>query len=211
MDGHAVGHGTSPRTRGKPISAAAADSYQGNIPAHAGKTRRRRRIPFHHAEHPRARGENFADFQNSINQAGTSPRTRGKPCSWAIFLSALRNIPAHAGKTAFSKVSKSILPEHPRARGENCLCSWSRLAYRGTSPRTRGKHQLVRVAILSVGNIPAHAGKTGYWPASPLFGEEHPRARGENGGRSHQLHRRRRNIPAHAGKTNGIKKYLIRD
>ena len=50
--------GTSPRTRGKPPGFGAGYFSARNIPAHAGKTRERKKVPPRYGEHPRARGEN---------------------------------------------------------------------------------------------------------------------------------------------------------
>ena len=50
--------GTSPRTRGKLVQIHEQFELIRNIPAHAGKTRRRGRWGFSRREHPRARGEN---------------------------------------------------------------------------------------------------------------------------------------------------------
>ena len=124
VDGHAVGHGTSPRTRGKrPIWCRPTEAGR-NIPAHAGKTSgwcmgrglscgtsprtRGKRFTINYrlvncAEHPRARGENAVPIRVVICHIGTSPRTRGKPRHLFRGGEITRNIPAHAGKTAFMR------------------------------------------------------------------------------------------------------------
>ena len=91
----------------------------------------------------------------------------------------------------------------------------------GSSPLTRGKHRLSSSRPGMRGLIPAHAGKTRLWCASPPPHLAHPRSRGENGkaaaayfhtAGSSPLTRgkragrypradRRGLIPAHAGKT----------
>ena len=109
---------------------------------------------------------------------------------------------------------------HPRSRGEN----WTRQSRRrddgGSSPLTRGKSCCSLTTLVSIGLIPAHAGKirTASLTASPSAA--HPRSRGENylftflcvlfpgsspltRGKWHcagDRARRRRLIPAHAGK-----------
>ena len=156
---------------------------------------------------------------------GTSPRTRGKPAILFGMIASLRNIPAHAGKTAYYWGPNHWAKEHPRARGENVLLS-SRCAVRvGTSPRTRGKLTSRYRASHVWRNIPAHAGKTPRNIISESTMQEHPRARGENKGNEltqvmgsgtsprtrgklpfHGPHLpSTRNIPAHAGKTIPIK------
>ena len=91
--------GTSPRTRGKPVSDYVDEPELRNIPAHAGKTRCINCTGQRVKEHPRARGENGAVLP---------PPTK---CD--------RNIPAHAGKTRRCLWTRQQWPEHPRARGEN--------------------------------------------------------------------------------------------
>ena len=51
----------------------------------------------------------------------------------------MRNIPAHAGKTAGFTVEAFEGMEHPRARGENIYKTEGYGSAPGTSPRTRGK------------------------------------------------------------------------
>ena len=95
---------------------------------------------------------------------------------------ALRNIPAHAGKTYGATAELLGGKEHPRARGENLVKFDNGFETRGTSPRTRGKQRYLKILSLITGNIPAHAGKTlGEGGVGHVF-PEHPRARGENPG-----------------------------
>ena len=92
----------------------------------------------------------------------------------------MRNIPAHAGKTAPPPRSTPPSPEHPRACGENVGVLVDHQVFSGTSPRMRGKHprgcRLARI----MSNIPAHAGKTLVGVLGCVLGWEHPRACGEN-------------------------------
>ena len=130
------------------------------------------------------------------------PRSRGEnstlPCErsqkWGL-------IPAHAGKT-FVQASKSSVVS-------------------GSSPLTRGKHDVVQLPVLTGRLIPAHAGKTPFPLGRRRCGRAHPRSRGENvhsigedrlHAGSSPLTRGKQNgrpgalqpgglIPAHAGKT----------
>ena len=74
----------------------------------------------------------------------------------------------------------------------------------GSSPLTRGKPLRAVLGKLSLGLIPAHAGKTLRTQEDGIIGGAHPRSRGEN----HVGHANGLPggglIPAHAGKT-GIK------
>ena len=71
-----------------------------------------------------------------------------------------RNIPAYAGKTGSAIVAAPLWPEHPRVCGENKGFAHGLTPKTGTSPRMRGKRDVLRMAIEAVRNIPAYAGKT---------------------------------------------------
>ena len=202
--------GSSPLTRGKPITAARAVEFSGLIPAHAGKTSKTRMA--------------------RLTWPGSSPLTRGKP-----FLDLLADgdrglIPAHAGKTGARAITRRPMKAHPRSRGENRFQARRSGSDRGSSPLTRGKHLLTRQRDVLEGLIPAHAGKTASVRCRPGRVRAHPRSRGENhaafppsrattgsspltrgkldGGRimkvAHGL------IPAHAGKTRGSRTHAPR-
>ena len=80
-----AGHGTYPRTRGKPQDSIGPLVSQRNIPAHAGKTCKNAWRTPRCWEHPRARGENRITAEDNA-------------C-------VMRNIPAHAGKTRANEQS----------------------------------------------------------------------------------------------------------
>ena len=178
--------GTSPRTRGKQLTDRLEAVRERNIPAHAGKTPRSGLMWCLAREHPRARGENRYVSCNRRPNGGTSPRTRGKRLRVFSRIPSQRNIPAHAGKTFGYQCSWLPWQEHPRARGENIEHACLGNVCQGTSPRTRGKPSSGRCWPRGRGNIPAHAGKTVAMTSTAAFGTEHPRARGENAGSSHQ-------------------------
>ncbi|AIN81306.1 hypothetical protein DR71_1117 [Corynebacterium sp. ATCC 6931] len=135
-----IGGGTSPLTRGKPGAHRGAAKHGRNIPAHAGKTRKKRRCRYAMTEHPRSRGENGQRLHPVVSACGTSPLTRGK-LSMPIDSSVeTRNIPAHAGKTPMFGQKPTRRAEHPRSRGENASSSRRTASMSGTSPLTRGKH-----------------------------------------------------------------------
>ena len=153
--------GTSPRTRGKPNRPGSVHEIKRNIPAHAGKTLLRSSRRRFRPEHPRARGENFCGAGHWFAPSGTSPRTRGKRTQTHHHHAPQRNIPAHAGKTGSIVSNSPPCGEHPRARGENRRPPFFTPVHSGTSPRTRGKRVAGVPGGVPVGNIPAHAGKTG--------------------------------------------------
>ena len=117
------GYGTSPLTRGKRFMRVFVVQLRRNIPAHAGKTRGTRLHKPRAEEHPRSRGENQEVTGREIQLDGTSPLTRGKPSRGWVMLSRVRNIPAHAGKTAVNPPLACSAAEHPRSRGENPMAS----------------------------------------------------------------------------------------
>ncbi len=152
--------GSSPLTRGKLTMRSATGCPYGLIPAHAGKT--------------------DDDGAGGGGRGGSSPLTRGKLPNPGPAAPPGGLIPAHAGKTHARKVAKPGDKAHPRSRGEN---RWLRPAVSkgaGSSPLTRGKHQAARSPWVSMGLIPAHAGKTppGSMPRRASWA--HPRSRGEN-------------------------------
>ena len=150
------------------------------IPARAGKTCTVSSSGTVFAAHPRAGGENFAPGTGGNGQTGSSPRGRGKPSATHSTPSALRLIPARAGKTRAVAPSSPSPGAHPRAGGEN---SGSRRGFArllGSSPRGRGKLAVVLAAAHGCGLIPARAGKTAVEVLPVVDLRAHPRAGGEN-------------------------------
>ena len=157
----------------------------------------------------------------TIIRQGSSPLTRGKHEGKRRGLLRLGLIPAHAGKTGQRHASSSSPRTHPRSRRENSSSSLDSRREAGSSPLRRGKLVFTALALVDVGLIPAHAGKTGPHTKTKGIPGAHPRSRGENrrgrrlgwlGGGSSPLTRgklavvlgsahRRGLIPAHAGKT----------
>ena len=152
--------GSSPLTRGKPPAVLPPSRDTGLIPAHAGKTAKIRQSEACPRAHPRSRGENGEGFWEMVSASGSSPLTRGKLRAVAYLATALRLIPAHAGKTAAVDTMPDTLRAHPRSRGENDKALNSIQSGTGSSPLTRGKR--IRGAFNRVYTrlIPAHAGKT---------------------------------------------------
>ncbi len=172
--------GSSPLTRGKPVSASRCLARLGLIPAHAGKTEGMGQVRMIPTAHPRSRGENMAVAGLAAAGGGSSPLTRGKPHLHRLGHLALRLIPAHAGKTEVRSVDEEARSAHPRSRGENSATGLDGADQRGSSPLTRGKRVGVTLDVWQRGLIPAHAGKTGasLMVRTPLGA--HPRSRGEN-------------------------------
>ena len=132
--------GSSPLTRGKPLTSAQPNTPHRLIPAHAGKTRIDLASRTGYRAHPRSRGENVDCVLHGDDLAGSSPLTRGKHHPQQTPRSRERLIPAHAGKTRGSLYSVLTVWAHPRSRGENGWPARNILPDEGSSPLTRGKH-----------------------------------------------------------------------
>ena len=157
-----------------------ARCFRGLIPAHAGKTGYARCPLTISTAHPRSRGENHECFLPLRRAWGSSPLTRGKPCSGMPLGVGSGLIPAHAGKTGPAGGTHHCRTAHPRSRGENPRSrSWCSRC-RGSSPLTRGKLCLRRCDCKNDGLIPAHAGKTSQRWRGCGSRRAHPRSRGEN-------------------------------
>ena len=152
--------GSSPLTRGKRVDQGLDGGGRRLIPAHAGKTLRKKHGVQHARAHPRSRGENSPDGTERRVYHGSSPLTRGKPGTRGSGSSRAGLIPAHAGKTRRNRPPRLTTRAHPRSRGEN--------------PRPEA------AAALDAGLIPAHAGKTRGNGAGTRWLRAHPRSRGEN-------------------------------
>ena len=152
----------------------------GLIPAHAGKTGSMGVDLSVRRAHPRSRGENMCVLCHMLVLGGSSPLTRGKPDSVCTASHSGGLIPAHAGKTRPTPVSKSKPGAHPRSRGENSKTRAEPPTWPGSSPLTRGKHVEVGHGSEGHGLIPAHAGKTPRRGHGRCPGWAHPRSRGEN-------------------------------
>ena len=113
--------GSSPLTRGKRVYEPTTFTYQGLIPAHAGKTVVRPGATILEPAHPRSRGENIGAPVGLRGGFGSSPLTRGKPDCACQLVEVWRLIPAHAGKTSRTSVSHAAPRAHPRSRGENMV------------------------------------------------------------------------------------------
>ncbi len=105
---------------------------------------------------------------------------RGKLLGFPSLFRVLRVTPAPAGKTLCPRCLSRRSWDHPRACGENTVCSRQCRLRIGSPPRMRGK--LVRAAgSVAIRRItPAHAGKTCLHPPFRHSVWDHPRACGEN-------------------------------
>ena len=193
--------GSSPLTRGKLLSRDLLVICHRLIPAHAGKTRRRRGTRMASRAHPRSRGENQECDYDGYCPRGSSPLTRGKRHPRRSHALRRRLIPAHAGKTKGRDYARRAWEAHPRSRGENLGRGLGRSRRSGSSPLTRGKLRALRRHCRWMRLIPAHAGKT-ISPGTNVFmlTGSSPLTRGKPSPSSSHANGTRL-IPAHAGKT----------
>ena len=154
--------GSSPRMRGKLSSCIDDSPIRGLIPAHAGKTRPPRSSVSRQGAHPRACGENGRVTRSESCISGSSPRMRGKRNPYSRRPKQSGLIPAHAGKTIVISYATSKSRAHPRACGENLPSTIGPTMKTGSSPRMRGKQNILNLSKAFSGLIPAHAGKTGH-------------------------------------------------
>ena len=157
---YALTRGSSPRMRGKPIPPLAHRIERRIIPAHAGQTAIQSAFQIWGTDHPRACGANTTRAALFARMFGSSPRMRGKPDECRRANRRIRIIPAHAGQTPKSELSKFINADHPRACGANRLSSTAAYPPDGSSPRMRGKPLRSQLLGAQIRIIPAHAGQT---------------------------------------------------
>ena len=171
--------GSSPLTRGTPISSASFISAMRFIPAYAGNS--------------------FGNNSQAHISNGSSPLTRGTLRRELKVLGPGRFIPAYAGNSGAISAGMPNGSVHPRLRGELCFSSSKCSSGCGSSPLTRGTlfSQLGKMLLYRF--IPAYAGNSNPDIAGKEYQEVHPRLRGELLSLiSHQLFLSRF-IPAYAG------------
>ena len=177
-DCHCYGVGTSPRVRGKRVSATRCSPGSGYIPACAGETFSRLAVQEPQTVHPRVCGGNHSPQLTNPQLTGTSPRVRGKRHAVGFGDGGSGYIPACAGETAKGIGPKTAVGVHPRVCGGNCASFRATRGVPGTSPRVRGKPIRNGIRAPASGYIPACAGETSRCPRSPSSGTS-PRVRGK--------------------------------
>ena len=152
--------GSPPQVRGKPTMQCRRLKCSGITPAGAGKTD----VPPINAiivkDHPRRCGENYWRSCNGRYLSGSPPQVRGKRASSRQCAAQGRITPAGAGKTQYANFIPTVVQDHPRRCGENCLPSRPSRDMRGSPPQVRGKPRMTRTNNTNVRITPAGAGKT---------------------------------------------------
>ena len=172
--------GSSPHARGTPRSRIPLRIRQRIIPACAGNTVELSFPPAGLRDHPRMRGEHPHWTCRSSARGGSSPHARGTLVSHHRENGADGIIPACAGNTPCSAVSRFGVRDHPRMRGEHLDFRSSMPFLMGSSPHARGTLYMQHVDIVSIGIIPACAGNTLPDECRRFADGDHPRMRGEH-------------------------------
>ena len=172
--------GSSPRGRGKRIGCLRSRDRGRLIPAWAGKTSGRGLGVGRFRAHPRVGGENLITSGTYDGNLGSSPRGRGKRLNRRLAQLVHGLIPAWAGKTRHPPRPLPLRRAHPRVGGENGAKRCVTPFINGSSPRGRGKRNMLKLLLRTLRLIPAWAGKTRQ--SSPVDSRRraHPRVGGEN-------------------------------
>ena len=136
--------GSSPLTRGTHAQDLTACFNQRFIPAYAGNSGESKMGWWADSVHPRLRGELTDELYSAVRRTGSSPLTRGTLRAGEIEAPDLRFIPAYAGNSKKLSVQSPFLSVHPRLRGELQSPLASEGDANGSSPLTRGTHNLER-------------------------------------------------------------------
>ena len=113
-----------------------------------------------------------------VNSVGSSPLARGLPIPVVQRHRLLRIIPARAGFTPPSRVSRTAARDHPRSRGVYPPLPRGISLRRGSSPLARGLLLVEAADGGAEGIIPARAGFTGIRERPTTHEWDHPRSRG---------------------------------
>ena len=193
--------GRSPRRRGlpqiptdkQPISGAiparagttharASARPAGTIPARAGTTSTWKAAGMTLADDPRAGGDDCSTWPNGNPDGGRSPRGRGRPGRTGDRAGPDRTIPARAGTTPVQTVRAARTTDDPRAGGDDCASVGAECAWRGRSPRGRGRRTADRVSMTLRADDPRAGGDDRQGGRDdPPAGGRSPRGRGRRG------------------------------
>ena len=172
--------GSSPHTRGARGGLRRPRLARGIIPAYAGSTAAGFGSSAAPRDHPRIRGEHSQESRRFSSFMGSSPHTRGAPGEIQTHPPLCGIIPAYAGSTCNSAWRSPGTRDHPRIRGEHCVCSVLSSYVLGSSPHTRGALEVLLMPSAMVGIIPAYAGSTDKLDVIETTRRDHPRIRGEH-------------------------------
>ena len=172
--------GSSPLARGAPGVFRGDQVRDGIIPARAGSTMVDGLLQAATGDHPRSRGEHFAEVAETGKPQGSSPLARGAPDSTTSPRLRRRIIPARAGSTSGTPAGTVSTTDHPRSRGEHVSWNFRTTNEQGSSPLARGALASQVDVLREFGIIPARAGSTLNDRDVKGIHKDHPRSRGEH-------------------------------
>ena len=130
--------GSPPRARGAGRPATTEPARRRITPACAGSRAATTRRRTETEDHPRVRGEQvFLDLQRAAGE-GSPPRARGAGLRRPGRRPGQRITPACAGSRLDGVAFSVMTGDHPRVRGEQIGCDFSREGVGGSPPRARG-------------------------------------------------------------------------
>ena len=172
--------GSSPRGRGTRKSSSSITPAFRIIPAWAGNTVERYELLLCFSDHPRVGGEHNRQQWRSQFRDGSSPRGRGTQAQRRLYPPKRRIIPAWAGNTCHSVLTRARDADHPRVGGEHVSAPVSSPTAAGSSPRGRGTPSASHCDLFENRIIPAWAGNTRADRARDPPLADHPRVGGEH-------------------------------
>ena len=192
--------GVAPCLRGREPPRRQMRQAAGTIPAPARKRSRHRPSPLPPGDHPHVCGEEAISVDGCSRCAGSSPRLRGGDGRRRRRRDGRGIIPAPAGKGRSATAATTSSRDHPRACGEGTADGRMRRHRSGSSPRMRGRAELLFQQVERLGIIPAHAGKGRRRTGPQRRGSDHPRACGEGTRRAGRRIRTRGSSPRLRGR-----------
>ena len=175
-----TGGGLSPRVRGKRLVLPRCLSKSGSIPACAGETALSGVGDVVLTVYPRVCGGNRWRWRCRLAISGLSPRVRGKRTPHRNQILPPGSIPACAGETHARVSAGTFARVYPRVCGGNHLRDIVKTSPAGLSPRVRGKPPASCCRSSSGWSIPACAGETYAFDATPYMATVYPRVCGGN-------------------------------
>ena len=177
--GRPLPRGSSPLSRGIPLSVGCNAVRDRIIPALAGNTSNGTTPQCCSQDHPRSRGEYTSMARAGRLMLGSSPLSRGIRFGLLGEFIGNRIIPALAGNTLQILLGNRFQGDHPRSRGEYYTSLYMRSGDLGSSPLSRGILRRGGLMLPARRIIPALAGNTR--GRHPRDGDhpDHPRSRGE--------------------------------
>ena len=172
--------GSSPHVRGALLRFVLLVFRVGIIPACAGSTGLQKPSFAFGRDHPRMCGEHGAPELLATGYQGSSPHVRGALVPGRHVRVHVGIIPACAGSTPPTPLTRSYCRDHPRMCGEHCTRVSMPVRYVGSSPHVRGAQSPAWLSPIGRGIIPACAGSTNETCWGMPHQWDHPRMCGEH-------------------------------